>query len=261
MSWIDNSVRAYYDWLREKTVIQKDEMTGWSLITTPFTGLFNDSINIYVKELEPGIVRFSDDGETLQNLDYSGVNIRRSPKRKELFDRIRLNYGIEIEDDEIYIDSRMEEFAQSKHNFISAIMEISDLNVLANHTVAGMFTEDVRSFLKEQEVISTPHFIIEGSTKLNFTFDFLIATFDKEIVLRTFNSLNNNNVPNFLFSWEDVKVARETLSGKELKGLVFVNDDIAKPKTEFLDAIKSKGADYILWSDRHSPENLLKIRA
>lgn len=64
-----------------------------------------------------------------------------------------------------------------------------------------------------------------------------------------------------MFSWEDVKGPREAISGKELKGLVVVNDEISKPKMEFLDAIKSKGADYILWSDRHSPDNIKKIRA
>ena len=155
----------------------------------------------------------------------------------------------------------IEEFVQNKHNFISAIIEISDLHVLATHKISSMFTEDVKNFLKEQGIISTPHFIIEGSTKLSFTFDFLIASYDKEIVLRTFNSLNNNNVPNFLFCWEDVKGPRESLSGKELKGLVFVNDEISNPKKEFLDAIKSKGADYILWSDRHAPNNIKKISA
>lgn len=261
MSWIDDSVKAYYNWLEEKTVISKDEITGWSLISTPFIGLFNDSINIYTKEIKDGIVRLSDDGETLANLELSGLNISRSPKRKDILETIKRSYGISIEEGEIYIDSKMEDFAQNKHNFISAIMEISDLNVLANHTVASMFTEDVRTFLDKQKVISTPHFIIEGTTRLNFTFDFLIASFKQEIVLRTFNSLNTNNVPNFLFSWEDVKGPREAISGKELKGLVIVNDEISKPKTEFLDAIKSKGADYILWSDRHSPDNIKKIRA
>lgn len=261
MNWIDESVHAYYNWLEEKTVIRKDEITGWSVISTPFTGLFNDSINIYAKKLSDGIIRLSDDGETIHNLELSGVNIGKSIKRKEILEAIKSNYGITIENNEICIDSKIEEFVQNKHNFISAIIEISDLHVLATHKISSMFTEDVKNFLKEQGIISTPHFIIEGSTKLSFTFDFLIASYDKEIVLRTFNSLNNNNVPNFLFCWEDVKGPRESLSGKELKGLVFVNDEISNPKKEFLDAIKSKGADYILWSDRHAPNNIKKISA
>lgn len=125
---------------------------------------------------------------------------------------------------------------------------------LAKHTVSSLFKEDVKTYLDEQKIIYTPQFIAKGSTGIEFTFDFQIAGRQKELVIKSFNSLNKINVPNFLFSWEDIKPAREKISGKELKGLAIVNDTDKEIKTEYLDALKSKGADYILWEQRHQPE-------
>ena len=87
MNWIDNSIKEYYDWLREKTIVTVDEQTGWSEITTPFQGLFNDNIQLYAK-LEDGKLILSDDGLTLANLELVGSPVLRSPKRKEWMDMI-----------------------------------------------------------------------------------------------------------------------------------------------------------------------------
>lgn len=73
MNWIDNSIKEYYNWLREKTVVTKDEQSGWIAITTPFFGLFNDNIEIYAK-LDNGKLILSDDGMTLSNLELAGAN-------------------------------------------------------------------------------------------------------------------------------------------------------------------------------------------
>ena len=77
MNWIDSSIREYYNWLLEKTFVTTDERTGWSAITTPFVGLFNDNIEIYAK-LDNGRLILSDDGITLSNLDLVGASISRS---------------------------------------------------------------------------------------------------------------------------------------------------------------------------------------
>lgn len=82
MSWIENSIKEYYNWLHEKTIVTKDENTGWSAISTPYSGLFNDTIEIYAK-LENGRLILSDDGVTLANLELAGAPLLRSQKRKE----------------------------------------------------------------------------------------------------------------------------------------------------------------------------------
>lgn len=260
MSWVDNSIKQYYDWLREKTLVTKDELTGWSTISTPFYGLFNDNIEIYAK-MENGKIILSDDGLTLANLELSGVSISRSPKRKEWMNMIFLNYGISLVDDELRVEGNVQEFNQKKHNLICAILEVSDMVMMANHTVASLFKEDVKKFLDEQNIIYTPQFIAKGSTGIEFTFDFQIASRENEVVIKSFNSLNKMNVSNFLFGWDDIKLSRERVTGKTLKGLAIINDQDKDVKPLYLDALESKGAKFILWKQRHQPEMKEKLIA
>lgn len=260
MSWIENSIKEYYNWLHEKTIVTKDENTGWSAITTPFLGLFNDNIEIYAK-LENGKLILSDDGVTLANLELEGAPILRSPKRKEWLDMVLLNYGITLSHNELQVIGTEKDFNQKKHNLICAISEVSDMAMMAKHTVSSLFKEDVKACLDEQGIIYTPQFIAKGSTGIEFTFDFQIAGKQQEIVIKSFNSLNKINVPNFLFGWEDIKPTREKVSCKKLKGLAIVNNEDKEIKREYLDALESKGADIILWDQRYQPEMLKKFAA
>lgn len=260
MNWIEESIKEYYDWLRQKTTVTKDLQTGWSIIVTPFTGLFNDNIEIYAR-LDNGRVTLSDDGQTLSNLELAGASVLRSPKRKEWLEMIFMNYGITLVENELQVTGSEKEFNQKKHNLISAISEVADMAMMAKHTVSSIFKEDVRGYLDEQNVIYTPQFIAKGSTGIEFTFDFQIAGRQRELVIKSFNSLNKINVPNFLFGWEDIKTAREKISGKELKGLAIVNNQDKEIKQEYLDALLSKGAGYILWDNRYQPEMIGKLEA
>ena len=99
-SWINNSITEYYNWLRDKTQVLKNEESGWFTITTPFLGLFNDYIEIYVK-FSDGRLILSDDGQTLTNLELEGASILRSNKRKEWFEMILLNYGVTLKNNEL----------------------------------------------------------------------------------------------------------------------------------------------------------------
>lgn len=257
--WINELINKYYDFLKERTTIVTDTGTNWAVISTPFIGLFNDTLEIYAKK-NNGKILMSDDGVTLKNLELTGAAIARSPKRKELLERILLTYGIQLQDDELMVEATENNFAQKKHNLISAISEINDMYMLAKHTVASIFKEDVRNYLDEQEIIYTPQFISKGSTGLEFTFDFQIAYREKEIVLKAFNTLNKLNIPNFLFTWEDIKSVREKITNKQVVGLAIINNEEKEIQQEYLDALRSKNADFILWTERHTPENIAKLK-
>jgi hypothetical protein len=194
-------------------------------------------------------------------LEVAGSPVMRSPKRKEWLDMVLMNYGITLNNDELQVSGTEKDFNQKKHNLICAISEISDMAMMAKHTISSLFKEDVKVYLDEQNIIYTPQFIAKGSTGIEFTFDFQIAGRQKELVLKSFNSLNKINVPNFLFGWEDIKPTREKLTGKELKGLAIVNNTDKEIKQEYLDALESKGANYILWESRYNPEMIEKLRA
>lgn len=264
MNWIDDCIEDYYKWLKSKTFSRHDEYSGWSVISTPFIGAFNDPIEIYVKEQEDGKIMLSDDSRTISNLELVGVGVSRSQKRKEWLHSILLNYGVVLNDHELSVLSDMQHFPQSKHNLLCAIMEISDMELVAQNTVASLFKEDVRTYFDELELIYTPQFIMKGGTGIEFTFDFQLAGRNQETVVRSFNSLNKINVPNFLFTWQDIKPVRENASGKTLNSLAIINDQFRDIKPEYLTALEGKGAQYLLWSERttdKSRETLKKLVA
>ena len=259
-TWIDNLINDYYKFLRDRTAIITDTGTDWAAISTPFIGAFNDCLEIYIKKSQDKII-LSDDGSTLKNLDLQGVSVSSSSKRKEIMDKLLLTYGIKCNAGEFIVEATESTFAQKKHNLIMAITEVNDMYLLSNPVVSSIFKEDVQLFLDEQEVVYTPQFISRGRSGLEFTFDFQIARKDKEIVIKSFNSLNKANVPNFLFAWDDVKSVREQVSAKRLLGLAFINDTEKKIEAEYIEALKSRDADCILWSERHNPDNILKLVA
>lgn len=249
----------YYTFLKEKTLVTTSNSSDWVEISTPFIGLFNDTVDIYAKK-EGNKIILSDDGNTLRDLELSGLEISRSPKRKEILDRILINYGVRISNDELTTEATERDFPQKKLNLISAISETADMYYLARHTVASVFREDVKAYLDEQELIYTPYFISKGSTGLEFTFDFQIAYRNTEIVIKSFNSVNKMNLPHFLFTWDDIKKVREQQTQKEIIGLAVINDIEGEVSEEYLSALDSKKAQYILWSQRHSSESIKKLK-
>lgn len=257
--WVNELVDNYYAFLKNKTAVITNTGTSWVLISTPFVGLFNDTIEIYAKKSN-GKILLSDDGTTIRNLELIGAGVSRSPKRKDLLERVLLTYGVKMQDEELIIECEEADLVQKKHNLISAIIEINDMYILAKHTISSIFKEDVREYLDEQQIIYTPQFISKGSTGLEFAFDFQIAYRDVEIVIKAFNSLNKLNLPSFLFAWEDIKSVREKVTNKQVISLAIINDEEKDIEQDYLEALKNRKADFILWSERYKPESIAKIK-
>ena len=260
MSWVNALIHDYYTWLKSKTVILPDEKTEWVAIQTPFIGLFNDVVEMYAQKKGDKII-LSDNGETFHNLELVGTSVSRSGERRGIAERILLNYGIQLNNNELVTETTAQNFAQKKHNFLSAIMELNDLYVLSKQNVASIFKEDVRTYLDSQNIIYTPDFISKGSTGLEFMFDFQIAGKQSELVLKSFNTINKQTLSSFLFSWDDIKPVREKISKKNVTAIAVLNDEEKPIKGEYLEALNAKKANYIIWSDRFSEESLSKLKA
>ncbi len=260
MTWINEHIAEYYKWLKDRTIVLSDENSGWTLVNTPFVGLFNDHIELYAKK-DHDLITLTDNGETFHNLDLTGLSVSRSAKRRELVEAILLNYGIQAKGEELSVECNAGNFAQKKHNLLTAVLELNDLYVLSEHNVASIFKEDVRQYLDELNIIYTADFISKGTTGLEFTFDFQISKRNEEIVIKSFNSFNKTNLPVFLFSWEDIKPVRERASKKTVRAVAIVNDENKDVKSEFIDALNAKKADHIVWSQRKSEGSRLKLAA
>lgn len=121
--WIDEHMENYFNWIKEKTNVFRGANSEWLTIETPVLGLFNDNVTVYAHRQESSII-LSDDGETIRNLELSGVNVFSSLNRKDILRKILLNYGIREEDGELKVLTSAEKFPQAKHNLISAISEV-----------------------------------------------------------------------------------------------------------------------------------------
>lgn len=255
MGWIDDKIAEYYRWLKDNTAVRKDNGTGWFAVSTPFVGLFNDHIEIFVKKLSDTEILLSDDGETFANLSLSGVDFSRSSKRRECLQRIANNYGVQIDKDEIIVISNGADFAKKKHALVSAIMSISDMNLLANENIHSMFADDVMAYADSKGAIYTPTFIVRGKSGLDFNFDFQIAGKKSELVVKSFNALRQNSVGNFLFCLNDVKENRESITKKEFKSLAVINDVAFKPSPKLMDALYKYDTNVLLWSEKDKESN------
>lgn len=258
MNWINPLLDSYYDWLKSNTFTLEDEQTGWVSISTPFIGIFNNTIEIFAKKKGDKIL-LSDNGETIRNLELVGANVQRG-ERKNIINSILLNYGVVLSNAELVLESSYQDFPKKKHNFLSTLIELNDMYMLSNNKVNSIFKEDVRKYLDEQEIVYTADFLSRGKTGLEFNFDFQIAQKSQEIVLKSFSRMNKLTLSSFIFTWEDIKPVREKISKKEVKAIAVINDSKGI-KEEYLEALTSKNTDYILWSEREKFENIAKIRA
>ena len=62
-------------------------------------------------------------------------------------------------------------------------------------------------------------------------------------------------------NWDDIKPVREKISKKNVTAIAILNDEEKPIKSEYLEALNSKRANYIIWSERNSDSNTIKLRA
>lgn len=260
MNWLDQKAEDYYAWLKSKTHILPSDDSNSGFISTPFLGLFNDTLEIFVEETNGKII-LSDDGKTLHDLDLVGVSFSRSEPRQEMLHKVLRNHGVQNQNGELIVEADEQNFPQKKHNLVQAMLEIGDFHTLSKTSVASLFKDDVRTHLDELEIVYTPEFISRGSVGIEFTFDFQIAYANNEIVMKCFSRIQKANMASFLFMWQDIRKARENVTGKNISGLVMIDDHLKTPEQEYLDALHKSDADYILWQARNDSEQVNKLKA
>lgn len=254
MGWIDEKISEYYGWLKDNTAVMEDKGTGWFAISTPFAGLFNDNIEIFVKKVSGSEIILSDDGETITNLSMSGVDLFKSDKRMGHLKKILSNHGVSLSGEELTVKSNGADFAKKKHSLISAILNISDMAMLAKDNVLSIFSEDVLEYANSIDLIYTPSFIVRGKSGLDFNFDFQIAGRKSELVVKSFNTLKKDSVGSFLFCLDDIKDIRVSSTGKQFHSLAIVNDSNHLPD-KLIGALKTYGTSVLLWSERNKQES------
>lgn len=136
-------------------------------------------------------------------------------------------------------------------NIVSKETEVSVDQILSSDK--NMETVDARYllvFFLFESGIYTPSFIVRGKSGLDFNFDFQIAGRESELVVKSFNTLRQDNVSSYLFCLGDTKEEREKQTGKSFRSLAIINDSV-QPSNKLIEALNKYGTNVLLWKDKN----------
>ncbi|WP_143415939.1 DUF1829 domain-containing protein [Geobacillus sp. E263] len=178
----------------------------------------------------------------------SGVEVFDSPRRMDILNFILNGYGVKLNDEELYVNANISNFAQKKHSLIQAVLSVNDMFMTTRETISGIFLEEVHNFLEAKDVRFIPNVSFSGKSGLVHNFDFVIPKFKTapERVLKTFNNPSKERTEALLFAWNDTRMARDENSVL----YAFLNDSDKKISNTIINALKEYGVKPVLWSQR-----------
>lgn len=235
-------VDNYVGWLRERFAFS--EVDGVCEISTPFVDHRNDHIDVYVKRQPDGTLVLTDGGDTVQDLDLSGVDLS-SPHRRRMLDTIASVRGVALENGELLVRSTPQDFPRKKHALIQAMLAVGDLYVTSRERVRGLFMEDVREFLSGHSIPFVPSVKIPGRSGFDHFADFVIpATASMpERILQAISVPTRQTVSLLLFMWQDIQGYREGGS----QAFAMLNDEERDP-SEVAAALSAYHISPLRWS-------------
>ena len=245
MVWTESMINDYSNWLHAKSVPIYDSKTGWTSMPTPFLGLYNDLIELYVKE-EAGYLFLSDDGQTLWNAETTGLDMKE-PDQKHLLDVILSKYRVNLSDGGV-LDLKVEKdkFEQGKYSMLMTMFAINDMTSQGS----DIFQKNVKMLMMDKRVNAVPQMQIRGRSGIDFIFDYVVSRPDTEFLVQAVGNLDKNNLATFILGIDEVKDYRRLVSDKDIRGMLIVNDLDKTIQKEFLQALTNRKLDYVLWSKK-----------
>lgn len=240
MMEVNNIVDEYFRWIKSNTKIKNKN--GVDIITTPFALSNNDLIDIIVKKTENEII-LSDDGETLFNLEISGVNIT---KRKEIFEKFLRSYGLSrTSKDEIIKKSSYQNIGRDINDFIQGILSIDDMFLTSSTNVKHFFKEDVALFFEKNDFFPSPDIKLIGKNNLEYNIDYIInrTKTKKEKLIRIINSNNRDKIISAIFAFED-------LEERNSENIIIFNNTERKLSSELESVLKNKKIELLNWTQK-----------
>ena len=245
MDWTESMVSDYSRWLHAEPAPIYDSKTGWTAMPTPFLGLYNDLIELFVKE-EADHICLSDDGQTIWNAETTGLDMK-APEQKHLLDVILSKYRVNLSDEGV-LDLQVErdKFEQGKYSMLMAIFAINDMTSRGSN----IFQKNVKKLMMSKSINAVPQMQIKGRSGIDFTFDYVVSRPNVEFLVQTVGNLDKNNLASFILGVDEVKDYRRLVSDKDVRGMLIVNDLEKAVNKELLQALIDCKLDYVLWSKK-----------
>ena len=244
LSEIQALLETYNSWLRDKTSLR--ELKGWVEITTPYLDRHNDSLQIYVRPDNGGLL-LTDDGYTIRDLEASGCSLTTS-KRHDLLKMTLNGFGVRLSGASLEVNASAESFALRKHSLIQAMLAVNDLFYLAEPMVRSLFLEDVIEWLDSSDVRYTPKVKFTGQSGYDHVFDFVIPKSRQrpERIIRALTRPSRDTAESFMHAWADTKEVR----AKDSSAYAILNDIEGPVSAGVAEGLKSYQIRPVLWGRR-----------
>lgn len=246
----NSMLENYIKWLRTKYKINHLEKSDQ--IVTPFTNNINDNINIYIDKLGNEEFILSDDGETLNDLSLNGIELTSA--REKMLERILLGTPVYLDKDELVTKGNNNDFPEKKHIFIQTILRVNDLLMTRRSNTINLFTDEVNSFLRENEIFGTSGAKLTGMSGLDYRMDYIIPPKkDKpEMFIQFFNHLSFNELTNSAFIFDDIQKQRdlELLDINKSEKKIIANDNDFNISSKVYKAAESRNIEILPFSKK-----------
>ena len=241
----------YIKWIRDNTFIKKMDGEGVKLVS-PFLDSHNDYINIYAKRLDTNQIRLGDGGILFFDLESYGIKL--TDKKKELFDRTLLSYGVQFDNatKEIYIIAEQNAIGKAKHRLIQCLLSVNDFFNYTEQNIKELFFYEVYNALLEAEIQFTPEITISGQSSYQHRFEFAVGlTKNKPQRLVSLIPTPNRKqrAESCLFAFTDLQ-----RTGRNFIGTVLYKGE---PNENFINAFKNY--DFKVFSWEKEKEAVLEL--
>lgn len=243
---IDKFIDDYIKWLKSNITTYKFN-NNVAEITLPFLNQINDYIQIYLIKGSNNQYILSDDGETINNLKMSGINLDTNSRAK-ILDKILKSYGAFIDNDAINIKFSEMNLPQSLNAMIQAMHSVSDMFMLSRSTTKSIFIEDVEIFLNNNDIYPIRDASFTGSSGLLHKIDFSIQATknSNQKYINTVNKLDKYSAQLELFKSVELKESKNDI----FDYVVIYNDTDNSVSDDNLNALYNYGIKPIAWSNK-----------
>lgn len=168
---MDTLIKDYTDWLHAETDVFP-AMGEWKQIVTPFLKFNNDNIEVFFRTEMDGSVVYSDDQQTLRELEMAGLKLSKS--RKAAINKVLFAYGVQLQGEELTVTAPSDKRENVLHRFLGAVKEVLDMHLLAQEKVKSFFMEDLQDLFMARGIPFIPNPSFYGKSGLTQTLDFAI---------------------------------------------------------------------------------------
>lgn len=242
----DLLMKEYLEWYKKNTVTSK--IGKASVISTPFTNYIGDRITLYVEPLENGMIRISDDGETLDELEMANLDMTTSTRKKLLANLLKTN-GISLEGNILYLEVPRKDFARSKHKLLEMTRQVYDLLFTKRSTIKSLFIDEGLMFMENNDFGGASIIKKSGASGIDYSIDYLLGKTSK----RKETLLNFRNNFSFLDFTNQDFIYRDILStySSDMNYIIVYNDEENKLSNKIIATSKNSEITLIPWSKKN----------